>query len=58
MFADILKAINAGGTWNGKAIDTNLVSRQTTVETAGKRAVRVLVEIEIVYRFPRWQVRG
>lgn len=54
--ADILKAVAVDPTWSGKAIDTNLRERFKSVETKGKKAVRVGVTIEVVYRFPRWRV--
>lgn len=54
--ADILNAVAVDPTWSGKAIDTNLKERFKSVETKGKKAIRVGVTIEVVYRFPRWRV--
>lgn len=54
--ADILLAVAVDPTWDGKAIDTSLKERFKSVETKGKKAVRVGVTIEVIYRFPRWRV--
>lgn len=53
--ADIVRAIGKDPTWGGLAYDTHLSKSSTTVETEGKTAVRVLVELDILYRTPLWQ---
>lgn len=54
--ADIIRAIGVDPTWSGLAYDSRLNKNSTVVETEGKTAVRVLVEVDILYRVPLWQL--
>ncbi len=52
--SDILRAIAIDPTWAGCAIDTVLKERFKSIETKGRKAIKVGVTIDIVYRFPKW----
>ena len=54
--SDILKAIAIDPTWSGCAINTVLKERFKSVETKGKKAIKVEVTIDVTYRFPLWSI--
>jgi hypothetical protein len=55
LLADILKAVGSNLNWGGNAIDTKLGVNSKAIATVGRTAVKVTVEIEVLYRTGMWE---
>lgn len=52
LLADLIKAVGVDPTWGGLAIKTDIAGNEKTVETSGQTAVRVILNLQILYRTP------
>jgi hypothetical protein len=50
LIADIIHAVGSDRSWGGLALSTGLGKNEKEIEAMGRRACRVKVEIEIIYR--------
>ena len=55
LLSDIYKAVGSSTDWGGHAIDTQLVRNEKAIATEGRTAVRVMVEVEVMYRTGLWE---
>lgn len=52
LLADLIKAVGTDPTWGGLASKTDLIGNEKTVETSGQTAVRIILNLQILYRTP------
>ena len=56
LLSDIYRAVGSNTDWGGNAQDTTLVRDEKAIATEGRTAVKVLVEVEILYRSGLWEI--
>ena len=56
LLSDIYRAVGSNTDWGGNAESTLLVRDEKAIATEGGTAVKVLVEVEILYRSELWEI--